>query len=864
MSRSQNCLGTVGDYELLEVLNDRPKWPVYKARRMASGVQGIPRGQLVSLQKLANRGGEIDSAQFRLQAEALRNMNHAHIPRHLDAFIWQAGSTTQEAHCLVLEAFEGEPMTSLLARNRSGLGWPQAKELFCQILQALEYAGQCGVVHGNLTLSSLYVAPNGAPKLLDFGIVSKRVDRATPTARDLSATDCFDYLAPDFARLQTNFAADEQSDIFSLAACLFHSITGNLPFPALGGNPAADYFNRWLGSLPPELEFRHPTFRILKHTRSWLARAMAPDREKRFKTFSEALEDFERVGYKRLRRGDDVYEFLEWLGKDRIGEMFRAQRLSDGRQLVVKRLFNDSHSARFAREAKILRGSAHPNLVEYVDFIEVRLRQDERDLYLVHEFLEGLPETSLRQAIHNSESGLDPVVVLRLFLGYLACLEHLHQRGIIHRDIKPANLYVAPKDPDHGKVFDLGIAYDQDVSRTGGQVLGTLDYMPPEFAAQSSGCGSPQSDIYSLGVTFYQALTSKLPFPPLPEKETEAWLAFFRRAQNPRECPFEHAIFKDHPELIPVVRQALAPDPKQRHSSAKAMRDALQVILEGWHRSQNKAGFEPAGAQARRALNPGDSARTEPQVRRPLEASPDNTAPARAPLPAQEVAQRRQLLDASVSAARNALRQENYDEAEKQARIVLELSPHDANALQLVSEVREGRLKQKLYDVTMTAARLALRHENYEEAERQANRAQELRAGDPEPESLLSQVRAGRRNKRPGEPSVAPINAAPAKSAEQPERQDKAAQVSRPAVQPAKMPVSPAKEPQLKSSPPSPNREAPPGFNGCEVIASWGDAKLIKYPGGKLELSGGSKNDRLAAKEWISMYFHEAVVKEIL
>ena len=131
--------------------------------------------------------------------------------------------------------------------------------------------------------------------------------------------------------------------------------------------------------------------------------------------------------------------------------------------------------------------------------MEVRLRADEREYYLILEYLEGMPGASLRERIKNSASGLEAAEALRLFMGYLDCLEHLHRNGIIHRDIKPGNLYAPEHHPQKAKIFDLGIAHDEEGTRTHGQVPGTLDFMPPEFATQNSGRGSPQSDIYSIG-----------------------------------------------------------------------------------------------------------------------------------------------------------------------------------------------------------------------------------------------------------------------------------------------------------------------------------------------------------------------------
>ncbi len=214
-----------------------------------------------------------------------------------------------------------------------------------------------------------------------------------------------------------------------------------------------------------------------------------------------------------------------------------------------------------------------------MDFIEVKLRDDEREYYLVLEYLEGMPGASLRDRIRETETGLDPVEASQLFVCYLDCLEHLHKNGIIHRDIKPGNLYAPANDPRKAKIFDLGIAHDEEGTRTHGQVPGTLDFMPPEFATQTNGRGSPQSDIYSIGVTLYQSLTKKLPFPRLPEKESEAWVAFFKRANNPIEPTFDHPAFKGNKQMVSIIRRSLAFDPKKRFPSAAAMREELRDFL---------------------------------------------------------------------------------------------------------------------------------------------------------------------------------------------------------------------------------------------------------------------------------------------
>ena len=67
------------------------------------------------------------------------------------------------------------------------------------------------------------------------------------------------------------------------------------------------------------------------------------------------IAEFSRIGYRQLKHGAETYEFVEWLGKGGFGEVYRARRASDGREVAIKRLFSTGQSARFVREAKILR-----------------------------------------------------------------------------------------------------------------------------------------------------------------------------------------------------------------------------------------------------------------------------------------------------------------------------------------------------------------------------------------------------------------------------------------------------------------------------------------------------------------------------
>ena len=539
-------------------------------------------GELVAVKRLKSTGQDKESQQFLRQNNILSKLNHPNIVRYKDSFVWREKELEEDIHCLVMELLEGEPLKSLIGKNRAGLSWKQAGSILFQTLQALQYASKNGVIHRDLKPSNIFITSTGTPKLVDFGIARQDDAESTATNSVAGAKGTFDYMAPDFALQHGWFRGDEQSDIFSFGVILYHTLAGRLPFPPLGEHAARGYYMRWLGKQQPKAEFRHPVFRVLSHASTCISNCINPDRQSRFKTFDEVMAAFAKVDYRKLKHGGEIYEFTEWLGKGGFGEVFRARRMSDERNVAIKRLFSTGQSSRFVREAKILRDAAHPNLTEYVDFVEVQVRNDEREYYLILEHLEGMPGASLRDRVKNSVNGLDPGEALQLFVRYLDCLEHLHKNGIINRDIKPGNLYAPANNPQKAKIFDIGIAHDEEGTRTHGQVPCTLDFMPPEFASQTSGRGSAQSDIYSIGVSLYQSLTNELPFHRLPKAETEAWFEFFRRSENPAECQFIHPIFKTHPELVSLLRRAIAHDPNRRFVNAGVMRDEIKRILKTW------------------------------------------------------------------------------------------------------------------------------------------------------------------------------------------------------------------------------------------------------------------------------------------
>ena len=214
------------------------------------------------------------------------------------------------------------------------------------------------------------------------------------------------------------------------------------------------------------------------------------------------------------------YTLLEKVGSGGMASVYRAKRLSDG-QVVALKIPMEQYVAdakfirRFHREAEVAQRLNHKNIVSTFEHGAVGVQH-----YMVMEFVDG---RSLEGYIEAHE--LDIPLSVEIMQLVVRALQHIHSAGIIHRDIKPANVMITrggirPADgkdgsrlrPDAVKLMDFGIAGGKVLSRltmTGARV-GTPVYMSPE---QARGLKiDHRSDIYSLGLVFYEMLTGQTAF----------------------------------------------------------------------------------------------------------------------------------------------------------------------------------------------------------------------------------------------------------------------------------------------------------------------------------------------------------------
>ena len=206
------------------------------------------------------------------------------------------------------------------------------------------------------------------------------------------------------------------------------------------------------------------------------------------------------------KRLDGRYEITELIGQGGMANVYKAMDVLDNRVVAVKilkREFSESDEflRRFRNESKAIAVLSHPNIVKIYD-----MGFSEKIQYIAMEYIDGI---TLKEYI-DSERVLNWKDAVHFIIQILRALQHAHNRGIVHRDIKPQNIMLLTDGTI--KVMDFGIAkFAREESMTAtDQAIGTVHYISPEQARGD--VTDEKSDIYSVGVMFYEMLTGQKPF----------------------------------------------------------------------------------------------------------------------------------------------------------------------------------------------------------------------------------------------------------------------------------------------------------------------------------------------------------------
>ncbi len=265
-----------------------------------------------------------------------------------------------------------------------------------------------------------------------------------------------------------------------------------------------------------------------------------------------------------------AYQLIDRLGAGGMGEVWKAEDPRLGRTVAIKILpatvaTDQEAMLRLQREARTAAQLYHPNIAT-IHSIE----DDNGQLFIVMEYVLGDPLTKFMK-----ERSLTEADVCRIGRGVAEALAEAHEKGIVHRDIKPDNIIV---NDQRVKVLDFGIAkrFGPEVMSSNaptafvtqqGMIVGTVHYMSPEQALGKA--LDPRSDIFSLGVVLYEAITGKLPFVGDTVTETITHIV--------RDEPTAPARLNAQlsPGLNAIIQRCLRKNRDERFASASELSQAL-------------------------------------------------------------------------------------------------------------------------------------------------------------------------------------------------------------------------------------------------------------------------------------------------
>jgi len=278
------------------------------------------------------------------------------------------------------------------------------------------------------------------------------------------------------------------------------------------------------------------------------------------------------------------YRIEKVIGEGGMGTVYLAShtkipnRVSAIKVLKSNFLQNENLKNRFRREMEIMSGMTHENIVKLEQFDE-----DDLGMYLIMEYFKGV---EIDDYLKNKIGVFPEDKAVPLMIQILKAFSFAHKKGIVHRDIKPGNILIN-QEANQVKVLDFGIAKMKDdisMQTKSGAQIGTVFYMSPEQVHGKE--LDARSDIYALGVTFYQMLTGINPYHDL-NTEYEIYNKITKE-----DLPDPREIYPGVTErMVNILRKSLAKAPEDRFQTCDDFILALQGDVEV--KPISKTGIEP-------------------------------------------------------------------------------------------------------------------------------------------------------------------------------------------------------------------------------------------------------------------------------
>lgn len=277
---------------------------------------------------------------------------------------------------------------------------------------------------------------------------------------------------------------------------------------------------------------------------------------------------------------NERYRIKSLLGEGGMAVVYLAEDIITHKDVAIKIIKEDTmknpvNLTRFEREARAAASLNHQNIVRVIN-----LGTYEGRPYMVNEFIKG---QTLRDLL-NVRGKFSVLEACDMMYQLCSAVLHAHQHGVIHRDIKPQNVYITSDSTI--KLGDFGIATFQNASRVTRSevVVGSVHYLAPEISQ-----GNPatiKSDIYALGITFFELLTGKVPF----DDESPVTVALKHIKEK---MP---SVRKFNPKVPPciekIINKACEKNPQSRYKSVQDMRKDIDRIIRDPSLIKKKSFFQ--------------------------------------------------------------------------------------------------------------------------------------------------------------------------------------------------------------------------------------------------------------------------------
>ncbi|MBN2143948.1 MAG: protein kinase [Candidatus Aureabacteria bacterium] len=267
-----------------------------------------------------------------------------------------------------------------------------------------------------------------------------------------------------------------------------------------------------------------------------------------------------------LKQDLEMYDVLSEIGEGATGIVYEAVHKKLGRPVAIKMLrpeyFKDHDILKnFRREAQIISRIKHENIASVYDFIEAN-----KHYYIIMEKVYGKSLSDIIKTKRMTEEE-----ILHVMLGLLEGVRYSHNKKILHLDIKPSNILIN----EYGEpvIVDFGISRFQFSNTEKNRIVGTPHYMAPEQYSRSQSCLDVRTDIYALGILFYQLVSGQLPFNGNSFSEIREKVMNHDPLRLSSICP------DISPGLEAIILKMIRQSPSERYPDAQLVIDDIKRYL---------------------------------------------------------------------------------------------------------------------------------------------------------------------------------------------------------------------------------------------------------------------------------------------